>query len=291
MSLARLLARLLAVAFALAGSARAEPAAEGLPALDASSPVLAVDGEHAVLVPDTAVHAPFAARMDLQRAQDPLVLRELDGDTHSVLRGVWQLDLAAAWGWRRLRIAGTAPVILRHGDAVDGGSALGDPGLQAKVALRPGGPDRVGLAALLGGTLPLSGASRALGSPGATGHAGLVLDAAPGPAWLGLSGAVVAGPRTTDRGLTQDDALDLRAAIGLGLGGGNRLALEGRTRTDLREPWAEAATSPTELLLSAHHARPGGLRLRAGLGAGLVPGVGAPAWRLLLGVGHQGASP
>ncbi|MCK6503761.1 hypothetical protein L6R53_10235 [Myxococcota bacterium] len=283
----------------LAGAALPGPAAaaEGLPAFDASSPLLAADGEQAALVPGTAARPGFVARVDVQHAHAPMVYDDGEGGRIPLIAAATQVDLSASWGWRHLRLEGTAPMVVRAtGETLDGAPAasragLADPALRARFAALPGGAGRVGLAAQAGARLPMQGATHGMGQPGPTGLAGVVVDAAPGRLWAGLQAEVAVAPRAEDRGLSLDDRLDLRAAASLRVAGapelGTRVGVELRADTALAAPWAQGPASPTELLLTGLHARPGGLRLRLGLGAGVVPAVGAPAWRLLVGVGHR----
>lgn len=282
-----------------AWAALASPAVASseLPAFDVSSPLLAADGEQALLVPGTAARPGFVARADLQHAHAPLVLVDGEGERTELVRAAWQVDLSASWGWRRLRLEGTAPVVLHAaGEASASDSpvqlaGLADPALRARWAALPGGADRVGLAAQVGARLPMQGWTQAMGAPGPTGLVGLIVDAAAGPWWAGVQAEVAVAPQAQGRGLSLDDRLDLRAAGSVRVAGdpahGTRVGLELRADTALAAPWAQAATSPTELLLTGSQARPGGMRLRVGLGAGVVPAVGAPAWRLVVGVGHR----
>lgn len=290
-----LVGRLILLGAATLGStARADA---DLPPFDASSPLLAVDGEQAVLVPGTTTRPGFVARADLQHAHAPMVYVDGEGERTALIERATQLDLSAGWGWRRLRLEGTAPMVVlatgqdAHGQPAPSRAGLADPALRARWSALPGGPGKAGLAVQLGGRLPMGGATHGMGQPGPTGLAGLVVDAAPGRLWTGAQAEVAVAPQAEDRGLSLDDRLDLRAAASLRVtgeeGGGVRVGLELRADTALRAPWSEGAASPTELLLTGLHARPGGLRLRIGLGAGVVPAVGAPAWRLLVGVGHR----
>lgn len=261
-----------------------------LPALSTSTLRPAPAAERAIALPSAAIEPGWTARADLQVLRNPLVYRADDGTTTSLLGWVAQVDLGAAWEVGNLRLSGSAPAILRYAGEGGEGAALGDPGLDLLVSLLPReAPLALGLQGGL--TLPLGASAVALGETGPTGQAGLLVDGGWGPAWGAAQAGVRLRPQQDAPGLTLDEALLLRAALAVRVVGDTHLAAELLSETALTAPYAAAETSPAELLLSAAHRRPAGTGLRLGVGLGLVPAVGAPTWRLLLGVGQDSVGP
>lgn len=257
------------------------------PAVSTSLLRPAPDATRALALPEADVRPGWTTRADLQYLRNPLLHLDEDGHSTAVLASVLQLDLGASWGLGNLRLAATAPAVLRYqGDSGLPGSTLGDPAAELKIALLPR-PWQVSLALLGGLSLPLGGYAVGLGEDGVTGQGGLLVDGQAGPLWLAGQAGARFRPQQAAGELVLDDSLQLRSAASLHLQRTD-LTAELLSETALDAPFADYRSSPTELLLSVSHARDSGLLLRVGGGLGLVAGPGAPAWRLIIGVGQAG---
>jgi hypothetical protein len=192
------------------------------------------------------------------------------------------------------RVALSLPVhAALAGDRRATGGVIGDPGLDLKLQAVEGA--RGGLAAVGRLTAPLGAVDQAAGSPGWTAEAGLCGRVAAGPAavgaqlgWRGLPAARPAGDDVLQT--TYGDRLRLGLALGLGQGGPDdpAVAVELLGERELAEIGADWRSSPAELGLSGQWSpRPGGPRLLAAGAVGISAGVGAPLFRLQVGVGAR----
>lgn len=272
----------------LAIASATSPVARSWPTLDASHSRGEVDSSGSFWVPSTLASKGFLARADASLVRSPLRFQDASGQTEALIREVWSLDLGAAWSQGRLRLSAQAPLLLRTtSDALPAASGLGDARLDGRLVLLPGSESGVGIALAGGVGLPLGAAAQAQGADGISGLLGLVVDGSHGPVWVGGTASTVLRPQAGSAGLVQDDWLLLRGGVGLRAWEGGLLSLEASSQTELAAPWGSLGSHPTELLLNAYHRRAKGTVLRAAIGAGVSSGVGTPAWRAVLGIGHQ----
>lgn len=161
------------------------------------------------------------------------------------------------------------------------GAAVGDLGVSAALATRVGALDLRLLPAI---GLPTGDPDLLVGAGGVTASLGAGVGGSVGPVALTGEAGLRAAPGVDLRGLTLGSLAHLaagaryaasdRAALGVELDGD--LSLVGPLS------WAEV---PVEAHVYGEYTDPGGLRVLAGAGTGLVAGVGAPALRVVLGVG------
>lgn len=176
--------------------------------------------------------------------------------------------------------------------------AAGDPGLELKLS--PWG-DRRAAAGLVGElAVPLGGEALWLGTGGLSWSAALILDGHAGPWRLVLNGGL-RGQTAKDLVLDSDTEgptlarqLTARAALAWEMGrkaersaGLSRISLEAQGATG-EDPLGAGQARPLEVLLGFQREDQAGQSWRIGVGAGVLPGVGAPAARVTIGVGARG---
>lgn len=239
----------------------------------------------------SALPAPYEGRLSGVLAYHPLVAYTADGVT-PVVGASATLHASAAWRLGPAQVGLRLPAVLIL-DAVGldrPRATAGDPEIQVKLS--PWADARLGLAALARVSVPLGGEAlwAGAGSPTAAGE--LILDARQGPWTLGLNlGAAVQEPELlTLDGLSEGPRLggQLTWRAGLGRCGETRcLTAELVGATGLAD-LGEDQSSPLEALGAWRQTRPAGRSWWAGGAIGVLPGVGAPAARVFLGVGDAG---
>lgn len=262
---------------------------DGLFAADALRPptdaggLLAVDG---ATLPER-----WEARLDATLAHHALLAY---GPEDPLLLVEDALTVHASAGLRLgpLRVAGRVPLgALLRADGLDKVAvAAGDPGLSLKLSPWSGHKLAVALAGEL--SLPLGGDAVWLGDSGLCWTALGVLDGRAGAWRLALNAGLRSQPAVDL--IVGDDAdsptlhrqLLTNAALERQLGARTSLSLELSGALSLPTPAADQS-SPMELLLGVQHQDVRGQILRAGAGLGLLPGVGAPGLRLMVGVGQR----
>lgn len=264
------------------------PLAMEWPDIDASHSRAEVDTAGSFWVPSTGTERGFVARADLGLASSTLVYQDPSGEIEAYVREAWGLDLGAGYSLGCLRLSAQLPLLLRStSDTFPAASGVGDPRLDARVILLAGGEDSLGVALSGGLGLPMGAWTQSQGSRRVSGTVGVVLDGNQGPFWAGGHASTVLRSSAESYGIVQDDRLLLRGGVGLRPWEGGLVSLEASAQTELSAPWSSEGSHPAELLLNTRHRRPGGMTMRAGLGAGVSTGVGTPAWRVVLGLGHQ----
>lgn len=256
------------------------------PRIDADQYRPVIDGRHTLATEDSQVLDGFAASAELGWAHNLLFFEYDDGEVVGLRTDAAVAHVGAAWGMGRLRIGAVAPVILWTASDLEGShrTALGDLSLDAKLRIWVG--EVHGVAAYGRVSVPLGAASLQLGTEGPSLEVGGIGDVA----WRGLHLVVNGGLSSWQRVTLQDVDLGTlvvwRAALSGGLAAGPRLTGEviGRNRPGLfGEPDAGTAVEA----LGSIHLSPRGVPVRLGAGVGVLGGVGTPAWRLVVGVGHK----
>jgi hypothetical protein len=269
------------------------------PRIDVSGPRLPADGARGLGVESARLQPGFEGRFTAFALGKPLVWIGEDGERVEALSTVAGASGSMAATLGPVRAALSLPVFTAlAGDDRPVGGAVGDPGLDLKARLLD--REALALAAIGRGTVPAGAAAQAVGSDGPTGELGLAAAVGAGP-W---GGAAQLGYRLLPRVAggeddLHDDVYDDRLRLNLGLswaGTGEAapaLSLELLSERQLNEVGVSWRGSPAELLLGGQWSPRGaaGPRLRGGLGAGLSPGVGAPVWRLMLGLGARAPLP
>jgi hypothetical protein len=220
----------------------------------------------------------------LQHVHEPLVYLREDGAETAIVRDATTAHLTAAWGLERFGVGLEAPVILWSSSDLDGlrGSHLGDPALSLRAWLVDAEERGVGLSATGRLQAPLGAASQSLGEPGWTWELGLAGQGELGPvralgnlAYLGRAGTEL--PHAS-----VDDVL--RAGLGVAWGQDRGLSGEVVTHAALRSLAAAPFSRPAELMLGGWVTDAQGRRLRLGGSTGLNAGIGAPRFRVVVGV-------
>jgi hypothetical protein len=275
----------LALSTVLAQSLPDEPGYSA-PLVDSDQYRPVLDSPHMLATEDSQVLDGFAASAELGWAHNLLYFEYDDGEVVGLRTEAGVAHVGAAWGMGRLRVGALAPIILWSTSDLDGthGTALGDLELDIKVRIWVG--EFHGLAGYGRVSIPLGASSIQLGRAGPGLEVGAIAD-------LGLRGvhiAVNAGVSGQQRVELYDVSLGTllvwRAAVSGGLSRGPQLTGEliGRHRPGyFLQPDVGTAVET----LGSLHLTLRGVPVRAGLGVGLLGGVGTPAWRLVVGVGHR----
>ena len=267
-------------------------AADGVLPADPLRP--SVDAAWGVVTEDTALPVITDARAALTWGHHPLVAWSSDGTQVAVVEDGLGLWASAAGRLGPARVGLSLPFYAILASPGGPSAAVGDPGLDVKAAWRFG-PGGLGARALV--TAPLGSAK---------GWAG-----AAGPTWAFDALIDVDGPRGhvgANVGLRGGQAVDLALAGGDGPVQDTQLVVRGVIGRDFGPDWRATAellaaanaddalrtdlASPMEVLVGGTRRGQDGGWLRVAAGVGLLPGVGAPQWRLVVGGGHAaGAAP
>ena len=234
----------------------------------------------------------YEARLLTTLAYHPLMAYTATG-VEPVVGAALTVHASAVWRLGPARLGLRLPgVALLSADGLDHPRATaGDPELQLK--LRPWSSERAGVAVLLGGTAPLDGSAWWAGADGPTASAGLALDVHPGPWIAALDLGAELRPSTILTLSGDGEAPTLGGQWRARLGVGRQfqwsfISIEAAAATGVADP-GEAVNTPLEVLAQLERRRPDGRSWRVGGGIGVLPGVGAPALRLLVGVGQRPA--
>jgi len=256
------------------------------PAIDADHYRPVVGGRHTLVTEDSQVLDGFAATAELGWAHNLLFFEYDDGEVVGLRTEAAVAHLGGAWGRGRLQLGALAPVVLWTASdwEEDHRTALGDVELDAKVRIWVG--EYHGVAAYGRLALPLGAWALQLGRDGPGFEAGAVADVA----WRGLHLVANAGASHQRPVALYDVELSTlfiyRAAVSAGLRKGPRLTGEVHARNRPGFFLTPDPGTALEVLGSAHlDAR--GVPVRLGAGVGVLGGVGTPAWRLVVGVGHR----
>ncbi len=275
------------LAFVLPAAGQADPLGGAAPALNAQLFRPALDSSTTWWTTTTATptggFAP-AGQVVMHYADQPFVYRRSDGVTTDVVGGVAQADLIGWIGGDRWRLGGDAPVYLFSRSDVELGQAgLGDLALEGKgVLLRD--PLAVDVAVTGRVELPTATVGGALGARVPTWELAAVLDRKVGSVLLAGNVGVRGGPRTELENVTLDDALVLRGAAAWSVTEDAGVSLEAAAFPSLSAELVNPAAVPAEWMVGGWFPFAGRTSGHLGFGTGLTPGVGAPDWRLALGV-------
>ncbi|MFT4979321.1 MAG: hypothetical protein ACI8S6_005231 [Myxococcota bacterium] len=226
----------------------------------------------------------LVARADMWQAHNLLIWTDADtGEQRDVIGDTLTVHLGAARGNGRWRLGVGVPLhLLLSSDAFDAPAFVaGDLAVSGK--LRP----RQGPAALtLGLSIPLEGVSHQLGAQTPALDVGAVVGRQGERLALGANaGLRLQDPVTIDNA---NGSFELGSQAWYRLGGGYTVAGDWDLTAELMGAVAADSVSgqPLELLVGTRSEADGRL-VRAGLGVGLRAGIGAPTWRLLVGIGRD----
>ena len=210
---------------------------------------------------------------DLVWAHRPLVFRRDSGEVVELVGDLVGAHVGAAGLAGPVRVEGQLPVYLLASGDLGSGAAVGDAALGLSVPLAAG---PVALAPLARVGVPLGGDIWALGAGAWAGDLGFRASWR-GPLELGLDTGLTLVPGEDAANVAVGHNAWLRAGLAYGRDAW-RASLETSLKTPLDAFFVADGNTPVEVLLGG-----GWKSLRAGLGAGVLPGVGSPSWRLVLG--------
>jgi hypothetical protein len=250
-------------------------------------------GPGALLATESA-HVPdqFIARADLIQVHNPLIWISKDGEQFEFIGDAIGIHLGAGRGLGRTQLGISAPLIrLLTSDTEAVPSVLaGDLALSAKYAVLQ--KDWLALAGIGALTFPLGADTFHLGHDGISGDLGVAMGGGEGLAWL-TNIAYRIQPSVSLSNVAE--VLVLKNAVvvrgGVSLPVGEQLALSGELLTSFIPTDLMAESTPMEVMVGASHQTREGRLLRGGLGVGIVGAVGAPTWRLMIGIGHDPGAP
>ncbi len=241
------------------------------------------------LVVDTAARpAPGGHAQVLLSYHDDLLVYLSEGEQVGIVRNLVQANVLAAWGAGPVRVGVDAPVyFFAKGDATGGEAGLGDVALDGRVTVAGEGtplalPVDLGVQART--TLPTATVDNALGARLVTWSVGLLVSKDLGPLQVAADVATVGGPAASLENIEVNDALSV--AVGGRLRASEAWTLSGElaSRFSYRSPVSNLAGVPLELLVGSRVRVREDLSLRAAVGRGLSPGIGAPDLRVIAGV-------
>ncbi len=274
------------VPFLLLSPAAAQDASPSAPALNAQAFRPALDAATTWWTTTTDTPGAFApgSQAVLHYADQPFVYRTSDGRVVDVVGGVGQLDLIGWVGGDRWRVGGVAPVYLFSSSDLDLGQAgLGDLAVEGKgVLVRDPTAANLGVTARV--DLPTATLDAALGSPEVGWELAAVVDRRVGRLLLALNVGLRGGPEVALENVTLNDALVVRGGGSWALGRDAGVSLEAVATPALSAELSNPAGVPAEWTAGGWLPIAGRVRGRAGFGTGLTRGVGAPDWRLVLGL-------
>lgn len=249
------------------------------------SPYLTLDGSH------THGAGGLAAGLITSFEQRPLIFYRDGERTADIVGERLAADLAVAYGITEWLDAGVVlPLVLVQsghgsGTAKLASFAFGDPGLALKAELLDKHRWGFGAAVIAGATFPLGDAESFAGEANVTGTGRVALEL---PVGSRLDFALNGGYRVREE--SRIDAITLDDEILLGLGVSWRVlpvvavVAEANAAARAAAPFAETAETPVDVNGGARWLVWEGLQLVGGVGAGVQPGYGSPAWRAFLGV-------
>lgn len=251
-----------------------------------------IDARNTWMIQDSGRTAGASGRAALSWARDTLVFRPDDGDPIRVVGDLLTLHLNAAAGVGRVTFGASLPVHLVVSGTASGGvgTAVGDPGVHAKVVVLDAADRSPGLAIVGQLTVPLGGSAWAVGASSATGDLDLVLDGRPGRFHLAMNlGVGLRAPASLGE-LTLGHRLKWGASASLLLSDSAGLVLEVYGSTSVAKQTSGLAVTPlgtpAEALLGGWWGT-SGRTVRLAAGTGVTPGIGAPTVRAALGFGIE----
>lgn len=225
----------------------------------------------------------------LHYANDPVVYVRNDGERTELVSGIWQLDAMVGHTRGPVRFGLQLPVYLRSfGEAAGGESGLGDLALDVKFTALDRTVKPVGLA--LGGRVfvPTATVVAPLGNETLGWEIEAIVDKELTEKWLLAANVGTRGVPTVElENLTWDDPIFLRGGLGYTVNP-NRLGLSAEVASQFNyNDFSNPAGRPIEGLLGFWNRLTPNLMLRGGAGAGLNSGLGAPKYRVMLGLGFE----
>ncbi|MDP2307277.1 MAG: OmpA family protein [Pseudomonadota bacterium] len=257
------------------------------PELDAQRYRLPVDATSTLWADDSTLAAGPSARLAVGFLKEPMVWIWGDtGERIALVDNVLGVDVIAGFALWRIRGAVDVPLYPVATGALESGGGLGDVAVDLKGAILDREDAAIGLA--IGGRMSFPTATTAvsLGGGGLGWEVSAIVDKQAGPLVLAANLGYRGVP---DRGLTDlalSDTLVYRIGGGYGFGerAGISLDLAGQLAVaDFAAPTGRSL----EALLGGWVTVADPLTIRAGVGRGLLGGIGSPAARAVLAVAWQ----
>lgn len=257
--------------------------------IQAFEPIAGPQGVFSVEAADGADDLSFGAGVMLHLSKDPLVLQLTpDGEQEPIVEDQLVADVLISfglWGW--LELGAALPVYLVNSGNIAGsdigGATLGDVRLRPKFTLLNSNEDPIGLGLVANVSLP-TGDDTAFASSGGFGiRPGVVLDTRFSKLLLAVNVATEVGD---DRNF---GSLKTGSSVLYGAGAQYSLTDEWLIGTEIfgASPYNDlfdTNASPLEAVAGLKYRTSLGLNFEIGAGRGLVPGAGAPEYRVFTGV-------
>ena len=227
------------------------------------------------------------ARAMLHYVNDPVVYLGEDGERTELVGGVTQLNLTAAHSRDRLRLGVDLPLFLRSNGTLGGETGLGDIGLEARYTLLDRRGGGLGVAPIVRINLPTTTIDAPVGSGGFGYEVGMILDKELGDnTVLAVNVGTKGVPEVQLENVQWGDQLFLRGGIGHALSEDAGLHIDVASHLRYGE-FSNPAARPTEGLLGGWARVGDSVVVRGAIGTGLNGGIGAPKYRVVLGLGWE----
>lgn len=217
------------------------------------------------------------------------VYRAPDDTVTPVLTDVFELDLAGAAQFDRLRLGVHVPIYLRSTTQVGQDSTgLGDLAFDLRGTILDSSDAPVGLALFGKLSVPTATVDLGLGAGGVGGELGGIVDTQIGKTTLAGNLGARFAPRANLGSVVLDDQFFTRLGLGYAFNDTTGGSIELAGHANFSSAVNNIASVPLEALAGGHK-RFDRTVFRLGVGAGLTRGVGTPTFRVLIGVGHERA--
>jgi len=230
-------------------------------------------------------HQGYRLGLLVQYVNQPMVYVS-DGERVAVVSDLVATDLTGGFTWNRIRVGAHVPLYLyTNGDLGDpSGPALGDIGLDTRVGILEREGLRPGVAAAARLTLPTLTVDAPLGSDGVGWELSVLADLQAGPVLVAANTGWRHVPGVELENVALSNQLAYRIGAGMPVTDAVGLSLDVGGQAELNRDFTNVAGLPLEALAGGWFDLGQGFTLRAGLGAGLSPGIGSPVFRVLAGV-------
>ncbi len=227
----------------------------------------------------------------LHYANDPVVYVRNDGERTELVSGIWQLDAMVGHTRGPVRFGLQLPVYLRSmGEAAGGETGIGDLAFDVKLTALDRTVKPVGLAFAGRVFVPTATVDAPLGNANLGWEVEAIVDKELTPKWLLAANVGTRGVPTVElENLTWDDQVFLRGGLGYTVTP-DRLGFSMDVASQFNyNDFSNPAGRPVEGLLGVWNRLTPNLMLRGGVGTGLNSGLGAPKYRVMLGLGWEPA--
>ncbi|MFK7928450.1 MAG: OmpA family protein [Myxococcota bacterium] len=274
--------------FLLATLSQAQTTGGAVPELNGQLYRPSLDGDRTLWANDSLVRptGTTTVRGLVHYARDPVVYFDDTGTRTQLVSDLLQGSILIGHARGPVRIGLDVPVYFRSGGTLGGETGLGDIAPDLKIRLRNNANGGVGVAAAGRAVLPTATVKAPLGNGNFGYEFEGILDGVVGRtllvANLGLRGV----PTAELENVIWDDALSAKLGVSTEVSDRSGVSLELAGLLGVRNV-SEPAALPAEALAGFYSRVSDGLVLRAGVGAGITPGIGSPQFRAILGLGYE----